>query len=256
MSARITTSWRYQPQPIAMVDPAIPIGPLQPVNVLMGQYNLTPGDMPSGFQFQLDGEATNGLVSRNDTDPNYGAYLKAWQRVTGYRRVFVRTEAGNQASAIQSFVSLFRTPDGAVAALNFNRDRLRNLPAVALTDGPFGANSYLVVDRSNGNAMTASLVWADANVLASVDLSMPPRRCGNGGGSAGFGGADASSPCHRHHLSDGDEKRATAPPIVGLCRGCGLHVAGRLAVRGDRSGHVGGGLLCRARLRRGMVAGG
>ncbi|MGI8854900.1 MAG: hypothetical protein ACR2JW_04050 [Thermomicrobiales bacterium] len=167
--------WRYQALPTTSVDPAIPVGPIQAVNVLMGRYNLTPGDMPSGFQFQLDGEATNGLVSRNDADPNYGAYLKAWQRVTGYRRVFVRTEPGNQASAIQSLVSLFRTPDGAVAALNFNRDRLRNLPAVALTDGPFGANSYLVVDRSNENVTTASLVWADANVLASVDLSMPPR---------------------------------------------------------------------------------
>jgi hypothetical protein len=166
--------WRYQSRPTTVVDPALPVGPIQTANVLMGRYNLTPGDVPNGFMFQLDGEATNSLVSKNDTDPNYGAYLKQWQRLTGYRRVFVRTEAGNQISAIQSFVSLFRTPDGALAALNFSRDRLRNLPAVALTDGPFGLNSYLVVDRSNETMTVSSLVWADGNVLASVDLTTPP----------------------------------------------------------------------------------
>jgi hypothetical protein len=166
--------WRYTVRQTTTVDPALPIGPIQTANVLTGKYNVTPGDVPGGFVFQLDGEATNGLVSKNDTDPNYGTYLKAWQRVTGYRRVFVRTEVGNQVSAIQSFVSLFRTPDGAVAALNFNRDRLRNLPAVALTDGPLGANSYVVVDRSNENMAVTSLVWVDANVLASVDLTIPP----------------------------------------------------------------------------------
>jgi hypothetical protein len=166
--------WRYQPQPMTTVDPAILVNPIQPGNVLMGRYNLTPGDLPSGFRLQLDGEATNNLLSKNDTDPNYGTYLKAWQRLTGYRRVFVRAEAGNQASAIQSLASVFRTPDGATAALAFDRDRLRDLPGVALTDGPFGANSYLVVDRSNENMTVSSLVWVDANVLASVDLTTPP----------------------------------------------------------------------------------
>jgi hypothetical protein len=166
--------WRYQSRPIATVDPAIPVNPIQPSTALMGRYNLVSGDLPSGFRLQLDGEATNSLLSKNDVDPNYGAYLKAWQRLTGYRRVFVRAEAGNQASALQSLVSVFRTPDGATAALDFNRDRLRDLPGVALTDGPFGTSSYLVVDRSNENMTVSSLVWADANVLASLDFTMPP----------------------------------------------------------------------------------
>ena len=166
--------WRYQPRQMTTVDPALAVGPIQTGGVVMGKYNLTPSDVPTGFAFQLDGEATNGLVSKNDADPNYGTYLKAWQRVTGYRRVFIRTEVGNQVSAIQSFVSLFRTPDGAVAALNFNRDRLRNLPAVALSDGPLGVNSYIVVDRSNETMVVTSLVWADGNVLASVDVTTPP----------------------------------------------------------------------------------
>jgi hypothetical protein len=167
--------WRYQAQPTTIVDPAIPVSPIQPGAVLTGRYNLIPGDLPSGFQLQLDGEATNGLLSKNDADPNYGTYLKQWQRLTGYRRVFVRGEATSQASAIQSLVSVFRTPDGAAAALTFNRERLRNLPAVALTDGPLGAYSYVVVDRSNENVTVSSLVWADANVLASIDLTTPPR---------------------------------------------------------------------------------
>src|SRR5206468_2747740 len=88
---------------------------------------------------------------------------------------FVRSEAGNQVSAIQSLVSVFRTTDGALAALNFNRDRLRNAQFVAVTDGVFGLNSYFVVDRSNETVTTYSLVWVDGNVLASVDLTSPPR---------------------------------------------------------------------------------
>lgn len=167
--------WRYQSRQPAAVEPTIPVGPIQPVNVLAGKYSLTAGDLPSGFQLQLDGEMSNGLLSRNDTDQSYGAYLKQWQRLTGYRRLFVRAEGGNQGSALQSLVSVFRTPDGAVSALTFNRERLRGLPNMAVADGPFGTNSYVVVDRSNEGVVVSSLIWVDANVLASVDLTTPAR---------------------------------------------------------------------------------
>ncbi|MCA1669386.1 MAG: hypothetical protein LC793_18725, partial [Thermomicrobia bacterium] len=106
-------------------------------------------------------------------DPNYGVYLKQWQRLTGYRRVFVRSEVGNQASAIQSLVSIFRTANGALAALNFSHDRTRNLPNVAVADGVLGANSYLVTDRSTEGVTVYSLAWQQGNVLASVDISTP-----------------------------------------------------------------------------------
>ncbi|MDQ2785260.1 MAG: hypothetical protein M3Y58_09695 [Chloroflexota bacterium] len=165
--------WRYQSKQPTVVDPTAAVGPIQVMNVLAGKYNLTPGDVPVRFQLQLDGEATNGLLTKNDADPNYGAYLKQWQRLTGYRRVFVRSEADNQASAIQSFVSIFRTPDGALAALNFNHDRSRTLPNVAVADGVLGTNSYLVTDRSTEGVTMYSLVWQQGNVLASVDISTP-----------------------------------------------------------------------------------
>jgi hypothetical protein len=165
--------WRYPSKQSTTVDPAIPIGPIQPVNVLSGKYNLTPGDVPDRFQFQLDGEASNNLVAKNDPDPNYGATLKQWQRLTGYRRVFVRGEVGGQLSAIQSFVSVFRTPDGALAALNFGHDRARNLPNATVTDGVLGTNSYLLADRSNAAVTLYSLVWQQGNVLANIDLNAP-----------------------------------------------------------------------------------
>jgi len=165
--------WRYQSKQATVVDPTAAVGPIQVANVFAGKYNLTPGDVPERFQFQLDGEATNGLIAKNDADPNYGVYLKQWQRLTGYRRVFVRSEVGNQASAIQSLVSIFRTADGALAALNFNHDRTRNLPNVAVADGVLGANSYLVTDRSTERVTVYSLAWQQGNVLASVDISTP-----------------------------------------------------------------------------------
>ncbi|GEM_PF-1376880 len=165
--------WRYQPRPSIVVDPSATVGPIQPVNVLAGKYNLTPGDLPDRFQSQLDGEASNGFLSRNDADPNYGAYLKQWQRLSGYRRVFVRTEIGNQVSAIQSLVSVFRTPDGAVAAFNFSHDRVRSPSNVAVSDGPLGLNSYLVTDRTMDGITVYSLVWQQGNILASVDVNTP-----------------------------------------------------------------------------------
>jgi len=165
--------WRYQSKQATVVDPTAAVGPIQVANVFAGKYNLTPGDVPEHFQFQLDGEATNGLIAKNDADPNYGVYLKQWQRLTGYRRVFVRSEVGHQASAIQSLVSIFRTADGALAALNFNHDRTRNLPNVAVADGVLGANSYLVTDRSTEGVTVYSLAWQQGNVLASVDISTP-----------------------------------------------------------------------------------
>ncbi|MHB8644545.1 MAG: hypothetical protein ACYDAR_02005 [Thermomicrobiales bacterium] len=163
--------WRYQSNPSIVVDSNAPIGPIQPVNVLAGKYNLTPGDVPERFQLQLDGEASNGLLARNDTDPNYVTDLRQWQRLTGYRRVFVRAETGSQGSAIQSLVSVFRTPDGAVAALNFSHDRARALPNVAVADGVLGVNSYLVTDRTVEGVTAFSLVWQQGNVLASVDIN-------------------------------------------------------------------------------------
>lgn len=165
--------WRYGPRQPAAAEPATAIGPIQAGNVLMGKYDLTPGDLPGGFVLQLDGEMPNSLLSKSDADPNYGAYLKQWQRVTGYRRLFVRVETGNQGSALQSLVSLFRTSDGAAAALTFNRDRLRSLPGVVVSDGPFGAGSAIVTDRSNESVAITSLIWVDANVLASIDLTAP-----------------------------------------------------------------------------------
>ena len=165
--------WRYQAKQVTTVDPNATVGPIQPVNVLAGKYNLTPGDVPDRFQFQLDGEASNGLVAKNDPDPNYGTYLKQWQRLTGYRRVFTRNETNNQVSAIQSLVSVFRTADGALAALNFNHDRARNLPNVTVTDGVFGTNSYLSVDRSTEGLTIYSLVWQQGNLLASIDVNAP-----------------------------------------------------------------------------------
>ncbi len=165
--------WRYQSKPSTVVDPTAAVGPIQVANVFAGKYNLTPGDVPERFQFQLDGEATNGLIAKNDADPNYGVYLKQWQRLTGYRRVFIRNEGGNQASAIQSLISVFRTPDGALAALNFNHDRTRNPPNVAVADAVFGANSYLVTDRSMEGITVYSLVWQQGNVFASVDINTP-----------------------------------------------------------------------------------
>ena len=165
--------WRYLSKQSTVVDPTAAVGPIQVANVFAGKYNLTPGDVLARFQLQLDGEATNGLIARNDADPNYGAYLKQWQRLTGYRRVFVRSEVGNQASAIQSLVSVFRTADGALAALNFNHDRIRNLPNVAVADAIFGANSYLETDRSTEGITLYSLVWQQGNILASIDISTP-----------------------------------------------------------------------------------
>lgn len=165
--------WRYQSKQSTVVDPTAAVGPIQVASVFAGKYNLTPGDVPPRFQLQLDGEATNGLIAKNDADPNYGVYLKQWQRLTGYRRVFIRSEVGNQASAIQSLVSVFRTADGALAALNFNHDRTRNLPNVAVADAVFGANSYLVTDRSTEGVTVYSLVWQQGNVLASVDINTP-----------------------------------------------------------------------------------
>jgi hypothetical protein len=165
--------WRYPSKQSTVVDPAAPIGPIQPVNVLSGKYNLTPGDVPDRFLFQLDGEASNSLLAKNDPDPNYGAYLKQWQRLTGYRRGFIRGEVGGQVSAIQSFVSVFRTPDGALAALNFGHDRARTLANVTVTDGVFGTNSYLSTDRSTEGVILYSLVWQQGNVLASIDMSAP-----------------------------------------------------------------------------------
>jgi hypothetical protein len=165
--------WRYPSKQSTIGDSSAPIGPIQPVNVLSGKYNLTPGDVPDRFQFQLDGEAPNSLVAQNDPDPNYGTDLKLWQRLTGYRRVFVRGEASGQFSAIQSFISVFRTPDGALAALNFGHDRARTLPNATVTDGVLGANSYLLTDRSNAAVTRYSLVWQQGNVLANIDLSAP-----------------------------------------------------------------------------------
>lgn len=165
--------WRYQSRQPAPVDPTIPVGPIQPVNVLAGKYNLLPSDLPDRFHFQLDGEASNGLLSKNDADPNYGTYLKQWQRLTGYRRVFLRNEANSQVSAVQSLISVYRTPEGALAMLAFNRDRQRSAPNVTITEGVFGANSYLMADRTNETVTQYSLVWQQGNVLASVDITSP-----------------------------------------------------------------------------------
>jgi len=166
--------WRYQPKQPTAADSTAATGPIQPVNVLAGKYNLTPGDVPDRFPLQLDGEASNALIAKNDPDPNYGAYLKQWQRLTGYRRVFARGEAGNQPAAIQSIVSVFRTADGALAALNFSHERARTLANVAVVDGFFGASSYLLTDRSNEAMTVYSLVWQQGNVLASIDINAPP----------------------------------------------------------------------------------
>ncbi|MDQ6601121.1 MAG: hypothetical protein M3Z19_00185 [Chloroflexota bacterium] len=167
--------WRYQSKPSTIVDPTVAIGPIPQASVFSGKYNLTPADVPDRFLFQLDGEASNSLIAKNDPDPNYGTYLKQWQRLTGYRRVFVRNDVGSQASAIQSLVSVFRTADGAYAALNFNHDRFRNQPSTVVTDGVFGTNSYLVTDRSTEGITVFSLVWQQGNVLTSIDVNTPTR---------------------------------------------------------------------------------
>ncbi len=164
--------WRYgTPQP-TVVDPTLAPGPIQPGTVLTGKYNIIPGDTPNGFRFQLDGEASNGFIARNDTDPNYATLLRQWQRLTGYRRVFYRNEASG-VSGLQSMVSVFRNADGALAELTYDRDRKRVQPNVTVTDGYFGANSYLVIDRSNAAATIYSLVWQQANTLNSIDLTSP-----------------------------------------------------------------------------------
>jgi len=167
--------WRYQSKPSTAVDPTTAIGPISQANVFSGKYNLTPADVPDRFLFQLDGEASNNLIAKNDPDPNYGAYLKQWQRLTGYRRVFVRADVVGQGSAIQSLVSVFRTPDGAYAALTFNHDRARNQPGTSVADGAFGTNSYLATDHSTDGVIVFSLVWQQGNVLASIDLNTPTR---------------------------------------------------------------------------------
>ncbi len=174
--------WRYQSrqpasQPATVVDPSAPVGPIQVANVFEGKYNLTQADISDLYKLGLDGEASNGFIASNDPDPNYVTYLKQWQRLTGHRRVFLRA-ADPQATtvpAIQSLVSVFRTPDGALAALLFNRDRLRSSANVAITEGLFGVNSYLKVDRSTEGIVLYSLVWQQGNVLASVDLTAPAR---------------------------------------------------------------------------------
>src|SRR5213075_1743807 len=112
-----------------------------------------------------DGEASNSFIARNDTDPNYATYLRQWQRLTGYRRVFYRNEPNAQVSGLQSMVSVFRNADGALAELTYDRDRKRAQPNVTVTEGYFGANSYLVIDRSNAAATVYSLVWQQANTL-------------------------------------------------------------------------------------------
>lgn len=167
--------WRYQSRPSIFIDPIIPIGPIQPVNVLAGKYSVISNDLPDRFQITLDGEASNGFLAKNNTDPNYGTYLKQWQRISGYRRVFVRNEAGNQVSAIQSIISVFRTADGALAALMFDRDQRRNQPMITVMDGPFTANSYLLLDRTSDTMTQYSLVWQQGNVLARIDVTAPPR---------------------------------------------------------------------------------
>jgi hypothetical protein len=168
--------WRYGTKQPTIVDPTTAPSPIQPGNVLNGKYNLLPSDVPDGFHSQLDGEASNGFVARNDTDPNYTTYLRQWQRLTGYRRAFYRNEASSQVSALQSMVSVFRNADGALAELTYDRDRKRVQPNVTVMDGYFGTNSYLVIDRSNATAATLySLVWQQANTLNSIDLTSPPR---------------------------------------------------------------------------------
>jgi hypothetical protein len=143
--------------------------------VLNGKYNLIPGDLPEGFHFQLEGEASNSFIARNDTDPNYVTYLRQWQRLTGARRVFYRNEVNAQVSALQSMVSVFRNADGALAELTYDRDRKRVQPNVTVMDGYYGVNSYLVIDRSNAATTGYSLVWQQANTLNSIDLTSPPR---------------------------------------------------------------------------------
>lgn len=167
--------WRYQTKPQIIVDPIIPPNPVQPGNVLTGRYNLIPSDLPDGFRLQLEGEVTNALIARNDPDPGSAAALRQWQRLTGYRRVFYRTEPTAQLAGIQSIVSVFRTAEGATAQLQYERDRKRAVPNVTLIEGYFGPNSYLSVDRTNMEAASYSLVWQQANTLSSVDLTVPPR---------------------------------------------------------------------------------
>src|SRR5262249_20844978 len=168
--------WRYGTKQPTIVDPTTTPNPIQPGNVLNGKYNLLPSDVSDGFRFQLDGEASNGFVARNDTDQNYTTYLRQWQRLTGYRRVFYRNEVNSQVSGLQSMVSVFRNADGALAELTYDRDRKRAQPNVTVMEGYYGTNSYLVIDRSNSTTATLySLVWQQANTLNSIDLTSPPR---------------------------------------------------------------------------------
>ena len=189
--------WRYQAQQVVIVDPSVPVGPYSVANVFAGKYNVMTGDVPSGFHAQLEGEVSNGLLSRNDSDPNYAADLKQWQRLTGYRRVFTRPEVNNQISAIQSIVSVFRTPDGALAAFTFNHDRFKNAPNITLTEGAFGPNSYLVADHTSDPVTMYSLVWQEGNVLASIDLTSP-----RGVGPTPADALDLAGKVHRRLAAD------------------------------------------------------
>lgn len=167
--------WRYQTKPQTIVDPNVAPNPIQPVGVLTGKYNLIAGDTPDGFRIQLEGEVSNALVAKNDADPGYAAALKQWQRLTGYRRVFYRTEPTTQISGLQSIVAVFRTAEGALAQLQYDRDRKRILPNVIVMEGYFGPNSYLSADRTNAQMTVYALVWQQGNTLNSIDLTVPPR---------------------------------------------------------------------------------
>ncbi len=165
--------WRYQSRPAVIVDPSVSPGPIQPVTLLMGKYNLVPSDLPERFGFRFDGEITNAFLAKNANDPAYANYLTQWQRMTGYRRTFTRAEQESQTSTIQSIVSVYRTRDGAQAAILYDRDRLRSMPNITILDGPYGTYSYLKTDTSNGVTIY-SVHWAQGNVLSSIEVVAAP----------------------------------------------------------------------------------
>ncbi len=157
------------------VAPSTKIGPITVEKLQTGRYNLAPGDLPMNFGFRFDGVVSNELLIRNTTDANYAVYLPQWQRLTGYRRTFTRSEPENQVSTVQTIVSVYRDNRGALAHLNHDRERLRGAAGVTITDGPFGAaTSYVKTDVSSGSTLY-TVVWQQGNTMGSIDVGVVPK---------------------------------------------------------------------------------
>lgn len=173
--------WRYAQRtettatPTVSVAPSTRIGPITVERLTAGRYNLAPGDLPPNFGFRFDGVVSNELLIRNTPDANYAVYLPQWQRLTGYRRAFTRSEPENRVSAVRSIVSVYRDGRGAPAHLNSDRERPRGVAGVTISDRPFGAaTSYTKADVSSG-AVLHTLVWQQGNTLSSLDVGVVPK---------------------------------------------------------------------------------